>query len=252
MVEESNKRNKIIAICIIVIGILIIAISLFFYFNTGKSKNYTVGDLTQEVKTASDEGRNLVSELNELNKNYKEAVAWLKIPGTSIDTAVFQAEDNDKYIRTDRDGNETRWGENFLDYTCDLSSISKTMQHYIIYGHNTEVDTRFTPLLNYKEKDFYKDHQLIELATNDNNYTYQIFSVYKTNTDFYYIENDFENDEDYSKFLKEIKNKSEYNTGVEVTKDDNILTLSTCDYSIDDGRYVVHAKLVKEKNTQEQ
>ena len=120
------------------------------------------------------------------------------------------------------------------------------MQHYIIYGHNTEVDTRFTPLLNYKNKDFYKEHQLIELATEDGIYKFQIFSTYKTTTDFYYIETEFENKDGYGEFVKSIKEKSEFDTGIEVSKNDTILTLSTCDYSIKNGRYVVHAKLIEE------
>ena len=36
-----------------------------------------------------------------------------------------------------------------------------------------------------------------------------------------------------------------YNTDIDVNSNDTILTLSTCDYSVDDGRFVVQAKLVK-------
>lgn len=249
MVNEENKKYKIIAITAIILGILIICLALYFYFSKAdrkdSGKDYSIGDLTQEVKNSEAEGRNLIEELQLISKSYKDAVVWLKVPGTSIDTPVFQATDNDRFLRNDRNGKKTRWGENFLDYTCDINKIGDIMQHYIIYGHNTEVDTRFTPLLNYKNKEFYKTHKEIEFATTKAKYKFEIFSAYKTTTDFYYIETEFENEDEYSNFLTSIKEKSEYDTGIEVAKDDTILTLSTCDYSIDDGRYVVHARLVK-------
>ena len=42
-----------------------------------------------------------------------------------------------------------------------------------------------------------------------------------------------------------VKEKSMYNSDIEITDEDTILTLSTCDYSIDDGRFVIQAKLLK-------
>lgn len=250
MVDEKNKNYKVFIVLAVILGLLVISLSLFFYFSkSGRKelgKDYSVGDLSQTVQDSKAEGRDLVNELKSINKNYKEAVAWLKVLGTSIDSPIFQASDNDRYLRNDRENVTTRWGENFLDYTCNLKNIGKDMQHFVIYGHNTEVDTRFTPLLNYKNQDFYKEHQLIELATEDGIYKFQIFSAYKTTTDFYYIETEFENKEEYGNFVNSLKEKSEYDTNIEVTSDDTILTLSTCDYSIKNGRYVVHAKLIKE------
>lgn len=249
MGKDENKKYKIIAIAAILIGVLIICLALYLYFakadRKDAGKDYSIGDLTQEVKTSEQEGRSLIEELKNVHQNYQDAVVWLKIPGTSIDTPVFQSTDNDRYLRKDRDNLETRWGENFLDYTCNVNKIGEIMQHYIIYGHNTEVDTRFTPLLNYKNKEFYDKHKQIEFVTLRSKYQFEIFSVYKTTTDFYYIDTEFEKEEEYEAFLNTIKEKSDYDTGVQITKEDTILTLSTCDYSVDNGRYVVHAKLVK-------
>ncbi len=242
------KEYKLLIALVIVFAIALIGFFVSFYMNSGdrkeQGKDYSIGDLTMEVTDSVEENRNLQEEITNLNNTYKEAVAWLKIAGTSIDTPIFQFSDNEKYLRTDRDGKNTKWGENFLDYECDLSKINEQMQHYIIYGHNTEVDTRFSPLLNYKNQEFYNNHKYIELATKDGVYKFEIFSVYKTTTEFYYINTQFENIEEYSNFVNSLKAKSEYNTGVSISGEDVILTLSTCDYSIDDGRYVVEAKLV--------
>lgn len=244
-----SKEYKILIALVVVFTIAVIGFCVSFYMNSGnrkeQGKDYSIGDLTLDVTDSSEENRDLKKEISDLNEKYSEAVAWLKIPGTSIDSPIFKSTDNNKYLREDRDGNTTRWGENFLDYECDLSKINDKMQHYIIYGHNTEVDTRFSPLLNYKDVEFYNNHKYIELATKEGVYKFEIFSTYKTTTDFYYINTTFENINDYSNFVVSLKSKSEYDTGVNVSGEDTILTLSTCDYSIDNGRYVVEAKLIK-------
>ena len=172
---------------------------------------------------------------------------WLKVPGTTIDTPIFQSTDNTRYYRNDRDNNKTKWGEAYLDYRCDIEEDIGKPSNLVIYGHNTETDTHFTPLLNYKKQEFYDKHKYIELATVNKTYRFEIFSVYVTDTSFYYIDTNFNNTSEYANFLKSIKNKSRYDTTVQVNESDTILTLSTCDYSVKDGRFVVQAKLVNEK-----
>ena len=83
------------------------------------------------------------------------------------------------------------------------------------------------------------------MSTINGNYKWQIFSVYKTTPDFFYIDVNFDTVTEYSTFLDSLKGKSMYNTDIDVNSNDTILTLSTCDYSVDDGRFVVQAKLVK-------
>lgn len=204
-----------------------------------------IGNEDAEVKTSKEEGRNLAEEISKINVTYKDAVAWIKVPGTSIDYPVFQGTDNTRYYREDRDGITQNWGETYLDYRCDIKQLASNMTNLIIYGHNTETDNRFTPLLNYKRQEFFDKHKYIELATTEGTYTYEIFSVYTTDTKFYYIDTVFDSMSEYGDFIKSVAGKSRYSTEVEVTAADSILTLSTCDYSIRDGRFVVQARLVK-------
>ena len=245
MINLKKRRNtRILIILISIFAIALIGFLITFYFTINS------GNEAQEQNNENEQTqgaiRNLQEETIALNKQYNDVVGWLRISGTSIDTAIYQADNNDRYLRNDKDNKETRWGENFLDYRCDINKINEPMQHYIIYGHNTEVDTRFTPLFNYKDEEFFKNHQNIEFSTLNGNCKFQIFATYSTNTDFFYIDTNFKDINEYESFLNSLKAKSEYNTNVEVTKDDVILTLSTCDYSIENGRYVVQAKLIKE------
>lgn len=255
MADKKNNIGFIILIVVIVlmavVGIGALILNNIFSNNNlekpGQELGYDifVGDENAQVTTSVDESRDLVQEIKAINVTYKDAVAWLKVPGTSIDYPIFQGTDNTRYYREDRDGVTKKWGETYLDYRCNVSTLVNNMTNTIIYGHNTETDNRFTPLLNYKKQEFYNTHKYIELATVDEIYTYEIFSVYSTDTKFYYIDTVFENESDYYNFLTSIVKKSRYDTGVQVTAQDSILTLSTCDYSIKDGRFVVQARLVK-------
>ena len=47
-------------------------------------------------------------------------------------------------------------------------------------------------------------------------------------------------------FLITVKSKSMYDTNQDITENDTILTLSTCDYTRKNGRFVVQCKLINE------
>ena len=246
---NNQKKKSSILIIILLFSFMFLCVSLGInIINNKKSKalgdTIAIGDLNRPVTDSKQEGRNLVDELKNLNSNYNEAVAWLKVPGTSIDTPIFQSKDNSKYLKTDRNGKKTKWGEPFMDYRCNANNIVDA-GNYIIYGHNTEKDDNFTPLLNYKRKDFFDKHRTIELATLNGDYKFDIFSIYTTDINFYYIDTNFENSNAYMDFLNTVKNKSIYDTGITLNENDSILTLSTCDYSTKDGRFVIQAKLEK-------
>lgn len=247
---KKRKERKLVLVSlftvfVIVVSYFIVSATIINYKKKIPGSN-EITNTEIPVKFSYEENRDLCKELKDVSANYKDAKAWLKIPGTSIDSVIYQSTDNDRYLRNDKDNNQTRWGENFLDYRCNLSKINEPMQNIIIYGHNTEVDTRFTPLFNYLDYEYYTKHQYIELATYDKNYKFQIFSVYETTTDFYYIDTLFKDIDSYGEFVKSLKDQSQIDTKVEISKEDTILTLSTCDYSNTNGRFVVQAKLIKE------
>ena len=244
----ENKKKNIIIIVSIIVGVILIALGVTLYLINKTPKIEEPEEIIEEIISTDDEegARNLQNELKALNATYSDAIAWLKVPGTNIDTPVYQAADNNRYLRNDRDGNTTSWGETFMDYDSkeDLSGYT----NLVVYGHNTTTDDHFTPLLNYASKEFYEKNKIIEMSTLDGNYKWEVFSVFKTTGNNYYdfyIDTNFNNDYEFSNFASYFKSRSMYDTGVTVSKDDDILTLSTCEYTQVDGRFVVMAKLVK-------
>lgn len=175
------------------------------------------------------------------NVGNKDIVGHLKIDGTTIDYPVLQKEDNDYYLERDINGNYDMAGSIFLDYENNVSLDDKNT---VIYGHNMNKDYMFHSLRYYQDPGFFEKHRYITFDTLYGNQTYEVFAFYKTDIDFNYINVSFESDDHFNELIEEMKNRSFYETNVEVKSTDKILTLSTCSNQESDTRFVVNAKLV--------
>lgn len=112
---------------------------------------------------------------------YTNQVAWLTVPGTEIDNAVMQAEDNDYYLRRDETGTDDIWGCYFMDYEC-----SSTSRNVIVYGHSLEDDpdaARFSQLKRFLEEDFAPKNKTIRLYYDGAWREYEVFSAGYANTE---------------------------------------------------------------------
>lgn len=184
------------------------------------------------------------SGFDELLKQNDEVVGWVTMDGTQIDYPILQSDNNIDYLTKDYEDRETRAGSIFLDFRNDITSENKNT---VVYGHRMKDGSMFQHLTKFLDEDFLNDHQTFVYDTLYDSYEAEIFSVYNTLTDFNYIQTDFSEDEKYADLLEKMEDKSRFETKVDVNPDDLIITLSTCDYELDEneGRLVVHAKLVK-------
>lgn len=158
--------------------------------------------------------------------NNKDIKALLRIKGTNFKTPIPQSTDNNYYYRRLPDKSYSIIGSTYLDYRTKLSK-SRVL---IIYGHNSsKYNMPFKILENYYNKDYYDHHKYIELVTVSGIKTYEVFSVYVETNDFaYYADVEFKNDSEFFKHITSLKEKSFYDTGVSLNKDDNILILQAC------------------------
>ena len=185
----------------------------------------------------------ILPQFDELLAINPDVVGWISIPGTAVDYPVLQTEDNVYYLDHDIYGETSRAGTLFMDYRMLLDG---TDRHQIIYGHHTRDGSMFTSLMDYKDESFFNANRLIYLDQLFEKQTWEIFSAYVTSTDFYYIETRFSGDEDWLAFMEMVQDRSKFNTEVTLSADDQMLTLSTCTYEFDDARFVVHARLVRD------
>ena len=77
---------------------------------------------------------------------------------------------------------------------------------------------------------------------------YEIFAAYLYDSRHLMLSYDFDDSEVFARYLDEIKGirdmSSFVDTSIEVTAEDQIITLSTCYKGMDDRRYLVQAVLV--------
>ena len=103
----------------------------------------------------------------------------------------------------------------------------------------------FSSLKNALNPNWYNNdlNRNILLYTENKEYNYEIFSIYKIESEDYYIKTEFNDENDFEDFLNTITKRSVQDFGVNVSKDDSILTLSTCANN-NKYRVVIHAKKV--------
>lgn len=179
-----------------------------------------------------------------------DAVGWLDVPGTDISNVVMQGSDNLYYERRDEDGNYDIYGCYFLDVECSMGKRSDFLPNTVIYGHSDLTDNpdgpRFSQLFRFVDDAFANEHKYMYITTLEGRYTFEIFSVFYTDTSFDYIRVHM-TDEQMLALAGTARERSIRDYGIQPVAGDKLLTLSTC--SVRDGndgthRFVVMGRLV--------
>ena len=169
-----------------------------------------------------------VNNIKALQEQYRnqDIKALFRVKDTDFEKILVQSKDNEYYLRKNLKKTYDIMGVPFIDYRSVIGKSRKT----IIYGHNgSRNEAPFKYLEKYYDKNFYDEHQIIEIETEFGIKHYQIFSVYVETKDFtYYNKFNFKDDADFLKHVNNLKKKSFYDTGISVNKDDNILIIQTC------------------------
>ena len=166
----------------------------------------------------------------------------------NTDIVVMQHPDSkDYYLQKDFYKEYSTHGCLYVKEDCDVVTPSDNMT---IYGHNMKDGSMFAGLLQYQYEDFYKAHPTFTFETLTEKYEYQIIAVFKTSgytSEGGYPYHKFVNagsEAEFNEFIKAIKDRQFYDTGVTAQYGDKLITLSTCEYTLNNGRFVVVAKRV--------
>lgn len=176
--------------------------------------------------------------------------AWIQIPGTDIDYPVMWTPgDEEYYLYRDFDGSDNKNGCLILDTDSCLDPLTTNL---IIHGHNMKSGAMFGRLTDYQEEDFYQEHKDIILYTEKCRRNYEIIAVFRSQVfrkseDVFKFYMFFQADtqEEFDDFYNNIKEMSLYDTGVTAEFGDRFITLSTCVYHVENGRFVVVAKEIE-------
>ena len=260
MYRQEKKRRRLVLICSLV-AFFCIGYVVFYYYQYGKnSAQYErLASLKEEdssssqgvkINYTSDDKKELVvlEKYKKLYSQNKSLIGWLKIDDTNIDYPVMQTVNNEYYLDHNYTQEYDKNGSIFLDKDCDITNPGTNM---IIYGHHMKSGKMFGSLDKYSSKDYYEKHKTIQFDTIYEEGIYQVMYVFRSRVyneeDIvfkYYQFFDAATPEEFDSTMREMANISLYDTGVTATYGDKLITLSTCDNTEEEGRFVVVAKKV--------
>lgn len=174
-----------------------------------------------------------------------ELFGWIRIEDTVLDYPVMRSTmDNEKYLYANFEGEYSFAGTPFADNKCDSDS-----DNLVIYGHNIKDGSMFRSLFKYEKESYWKKHPTIMYSDLYEDYEYEVLAVfydriYKKTEDVFkfYQFIDAENEAEFDYAVSQLKSKSLYDTGVEAQYGDHLITLVTCAYHVENGRFVVVAR----------
>ena len=206
-------------------------------------------EVQEGIDRAAKEDKDMSAIYASLKRDNSDFAGYLKIDGTAIEYPVmYSPEEPERYLDKDFKENKSPSGLPFIDARCELDPVSDNL---IIYGHNMKDGTVFGQLDSYNTRDYFNEHPYIHYDTPDESGTYEVMYAfydrvyYDDEPDFrFYDFIDAEDKDDFAGTMSILAAKSIYDTGVKAEYGDKFITLVTCAYQEDEGRFVVIAKKV--------
>ena len=218
---------------------------------TGESSSESAPSVTPEpAETPEPTPTPVVNPYRDSFLANSDMAAWLQIPNTGIDYPVMWTPDDEEYyLRRGFDGSDDKNGCLILDTDSNLNPLTTNL---IIHGHNMKSGAMFGTLTDYEDEAYYQEHKNIILYTRECRRNYEVIAVfrsqvYKKTDDVFKFYKFFqaETREEFEDFYNNIKELSFYDTGLTAEFGDCFITLSTCSYHVEQGRFVVVAKEVE-------
>ena len=201
-----------------------------------------VSETISEEELAAREAELAMEKYRALFDQNSDFVGWISIDGTNINYPVMWTPNNPNYyLKHSFEKEYSDYGVPYIDEGCVMGESN----NYVIYGHHMKNETMFHDLCNYASKDFYDEHPIIKFDTLFGFGEYQIVAVFRfdTNNDTFRYNQFTDMDEEHFKnFMNSVHLRQLYDTGVDAEYGDHLITLSTCEYTYTNGRFVVVAK----------
>lgn len=259
----NKTMKKVLLIIIMIICAITFVVCAYFlveYFWTSHKseeafdslKGAPAGDDAPSMDADAYEQRR--AQLLKLKAENADVIGWLNIEGTRVDYPVMQTKDDqDYYIRRDFEKQYSTAGTLFASEISNIGEDAAGEKDppsdvITIYGHMMKAGTMFGGLKKYTEKDYWENHRQVRFDTLTEERNYEIMCVFKTavntgsDSEFkYYSYSDFKDEEDFNDFIAQAVSRQFYSTGVKISYGDELLLLSTCEYSQKNGRLIVIA-----------
>lgn len=257
--EQAKKRSDIIRRIILVISVgvfIFAAYNLINIFLAYHKADVIYDNIQQDVLDEDSHTKVVIGEDEQeveipftynhqalLNIN-SQGIGYIYIPSIDCRLPMVQGDDNDYYLTHTFNKEYSANGCLFEDYRINGGLSASQI---IIYGHNMRNGAMFGKLKNYQDYSFWNNsgNDVLYIYTGNVIKEYKIFSCYISEaiSDTYTF--NFPTLESMRDYAVNMKAKSMYDTGVDVSTATQVITLSTC---TNDGeqRFIVHGMYVGE------
>ena len=243
--KKSIIFKNIIVLVSLVLGILFLYLGFKEYQYTLKSK-YKNETIREMVINDSNDPLNRRIDFKKLKSENKDIVAWIYIPGTSIDYPIVIGENDEEYLYKDIEGNYSPLGSIFTYANTKKDFLDS---HVKIFGHNMKEFQMFGELRKFLNVDYMEEHKKFYIYIDRKTIECDIVSIFTCN------ENDsiFGNDSsgiDFLTTLAERNVNSNYDllNNMEKLSDSQVFSLVTCNgVEGTTERLLVNGISVKEK-----
>lgn len=257
--EEEEKRGKKKAILIIIALLLIVlgAASFGYYLFTqydAKQNQKEISAIVSQTEVSNEKKVENPIDFKSLQKKNSDIYAWIKVPGTKVDYPVVQSSTDDEFYLK-HSALDKSWIASGAVYSEMGNTKTFSDRVTVLYGHNGYSDTMFTTLHKFEKKDFFDEHEFFYIYTPDSKRTYRIISAFKYDDRHILNSFDFQDNDVFEEFMDMIQSPQSNNKNVrkeldkELTKNDNIIVLSTCITNQRSNRYLVCGVLIKNEKT---
>ncbi len=244
---HSKKSNLLINL-ILLIGIILViysSINIYKWYQDSTKIKENTADINKDVviNEVEENGVKLLDvDFSKIKETNPDTVGWIQVPGTNVNYPFVQTNNNDYYLTHSFDKSYNNAGWIFLDYRNDINTLDK---NNIFYAHGRLDGTMFGSLKNVLENSWFENtnNHIIKISTENQNTSWQIFSVYLIPATSDYLQINFNSDNEFKEFANMVQNRSKYKFDTTVENSDKIITLSTCYNNNSSERLVIHAKL---------
>lgn len=197
-----------------------------------------------DEEMVAEEAAKAYEKYGALYEQNNDFVGWIQIDGTNINYPVMQTPDNpDYYLKHSFENTWSDYGVPYLDEACVIGRSN----NLVIYGHHMSNGSMFCDLELYSDQAFCMDHPVIRFDTLSSFGEYEVIAVfrYNTNQETFRYDREVNMDETrFSWFMEQVHARELFSTGKDASFGDQMLTLSTCEYTYKNGRLVVVARKV--------
>ena len=257
-IRGKNIDYNIVLPLIILLVFILCASSYYLISNLVKDKKENdefknleqiiVENKTNEDSQNKEEKSNTTNysnvDLNSLKNQNRDLIGWIKIDNTNINYPVMQ--NGNYYLRRNFYKKYSKLGTPYLADYCNI----RTSDILTIFGHHINQGYMFADLIKYQDFDYYNSHKYIKFYTLENNQTieniYEVCFAFKIKAERYnyYSYTRFYDEDDLKEFVENCQKLSIYNTVTKFDYGNQFITLSTCEYSQNNGRMIVIAKRI--------